>query len=81
MDAGGELALKATYIIDIQQRVTVDMANMIENCDGNTGAHVKRAGDAVRIIMYEVMVSQFDPGLESVFAACLPKVAAYYRSD
>ncbi len=50
-----ELALKAAHIIDIQQRVTVGMANMIENRDTNTGGHVKRTSDVVRIIVDEIV--------------------------
>ncbi len=50
-----ELALKAAHIIDIQQRITVGMANMIENRDNNTGGHVKRTSDVVRIFMDEII--------------------------
>ena len=35
--------------------------------------------DKARQVMLEGMGSQFDPGLESIFVACCPKLEAYYQ--
>ena len=41
-------------IRDIQQKVVLGLANMIENRDNNTGGHVKRTSDIIHIIVDEI---------------------------
>lgn len=49
-----EVAKKTQSIVDIQQKITIGMANIIENRDDNTGGHVKRTSDVVAILVQEI---------------------------
>lgn len=49
-----EVEKKTENIIDIQRKITVGMANIIENRDNNTGGHVKRTSDVIKIIVDEI---------------------------
>lgn len=49
-----EVKAKSEEIKDIQRKVLVGMANMIENRDSNTGGHVKRTSDVVKILIEEI---------------------------
>ncbi len=46
-----EVEKKTTHIRNIQAKVLLGMANMVENRDGNTGGHIKRTSDVVRILI------------------------------
>lgn len=46
---------KTKYIKDIQRKVVLGMANMIENRDNNTGGHVRRTSDIIHIIVDEII--------------------------
>lgn len=50
-----EVIEKTNSISDIQQRIVLGMADMIENRDNNTGGHVKRTSDIIRIIVDEII--------------------------
>ncbi len=52
-----EIEKKTENIISIQQKITVGMANIIENRDNNTGGHVKRTSDVIQIIVDEIRSS------------------------
>ncbi len=49
-----QVAEKTKNIQDIQRKIVLGMANMIENRDDNTGGHVKRTSDIIRIIVDEI---------------------------
>lgn len=49
-----EVEQKTRHIIDIQQKITIGMANIIENRDNNTGGHVKRTSKVVKILVEEI---------------------------
>ncbi|MCR4924225.1 MAG: HD domain-containing protein [Lachnospiraceae bacterium] len=49
-----EVAQKTAHIKLIQEKLVLGLANMIENRDDNTGGHVKRTSDIIRIIVQEV---------------------------
>lgn len=50
-----EVVEKTNSIRDMQRKIVVGMANMIENRDNNTGGHVKRTSDIIRILVDEIM--------------------------
>ncbi len=50
-----EVKEKTDSIIEIQQKIVLGMADMIENRDNNTGGHVKRTSDIMRIIIDEII--------------------------
>ena len=49
-----EVEQKTRHIIDIQHKITIGMANIIENRDNNTGGHVKRTSKVVKILVEEI---------------------------
>lgn len=50
-----EVEEKTEHIIDIQRKITVGMANIIDSRDNNTGGHVRRTSDVIGIIINEMM--------------------------
>lgn len=49
------VANKTSDILSMQDKIVTGMANMVENRDSNTGGHVKRTSDIIRIILDEIM--------------------------
>ena len=49
-----EVLEKTNNIQDIQRKIVLGMANMIENRDDNTGGHVKRTSDIISILVDEI---------------------------
>ena len=45
---------KVEHIIEIQNNVMMNMADVIEDRDGNTGGHVKRTSKVVRLLLAEM---------------------------
>ena len=50
-----EVEEKTNGIREMQRKIVLGMANMIENRDNNTGGHVKRTSDIIRILVDEVV--------------------------
>lgn len=48
-----EVDLKTENIKNIQEKVVLGLANMVENRDNNTGGHVKRTSDLIKIVVNE----------------------------
>ncbi|MBQ9631966.1 MAG: HD domain-containing protein [Lachnospiraceae bacterium] len=48
------VAQKTQSILEMQEKIVTGMANMIENRDNNTGGHVKRTSDIIRIFINEI---------------------------
>lgn len=46
-----EVEEKTKHIQNIQKKVLLGMANMVENRDGNTGGHIKRTSDVIEILV------------------------------
>ena len=50
-----EVQEKTDSIQEIQRKIVLGMANVIENRDSNTGGHVKRTSDIIRILVDEII--------------------------
>lgn len=62
-----EVQSKVRHIASIQNNILVGMANMIENRDNNTGGHVKRTSDVVKILVNTIReLGKFD--IDETFA-------------
>ena len=46
---------KTEHIVNIQSQILVGMADMVENRDNNTGGHIKRTSDVIRILMEVIL--------------------------
>lgn len=50
-----EVKNKTDNIKEIQRKIVLSMADMIENRDNNTGGHVKRTSDVIHILLDEIV--------------------------
>ncbi len=69
-----EVKEKTGIIIDMQRKITLGMANIIENRDSNTGGHVKRTSDVIAILIDEV-VAQGYANIDEQFATDIVRAA------
>ena len=53
-----QVKLKTEHILDIQNKMILGMANMVENRDENTGGHIKRTSGIVKILVDTII--QYD---------------------
>ncbi len=60
------VAEKAQNIKAIQEKLVLSMADMVENRDGNTGGHVRRTSDVVRILIRNILQENLFPLDESL---------------
>ena len=56
-----EVTEKTRNIEEIQEKLVLSMADMVENRDGNTGGHVRRTSDIVGILVREIMENNLFP--------------------
>ena len=56
-----EVAEKTRNIESIQEKLVLSMADMVENRDSNTGGHVKRTSDVVRILVEDIRSHRYFP--------------------
>jgi len=54
-----EVDNKTIHIQEIQNKLILGMADMVENRDTSTGGHIKRTSDVIRILMKEII--KLDP--------------------
>lgn len=52
---GQDVKEKTEHILEIQNSVVLGMANLVENRDNNTGGHVKRTSDIIKILVQEAV--------------------------
>ncbi|MCR5452871.1 MAG: HD domain-containing protein [Lachnospiraceae bacterium] len=69
-----EVQEKTESIKDIQRKIVLGMANMIENRDNNTGGHVKRTSDIIHIIVDEIKKQDILP-IDDVMANDIVRAA------
>ena len=56
-----EVAEKTRSVENMQQKLVLSLADMVENRDSNTGGHVKRTSDVVRILVQDIQAKQYFP--------------------
>lgn len=56
-----EVAEKTRSVEGMQQKLVLSLADMVENRDSNTGGHVKRTSDVVRILVDDIREKQYFP--------------------
>jgi len=49
-----EVNNKTEHILEIQNSVVLGLANMVENRDDNTGGHVKRTSEVIKLLVEEI---------------------------
>lgn len=56
-----EVADKTRSVKNMQEKLVLSLADMVENRDSNTGGHVKRTSDVVRILVEDIQANQYFP--------------------
>ena len=56
-----EVAEKTRSVEMMREKLVLNLADMVENRDSNTGGHVKRTSDIVRILVEDIQSRQFFP--------------------
>ena len=56
-----EVAEKTRSVENMQEKLVLSLADMVENRDSNTGGHVKRTSDVVRILVEDIQANQYFP--------------------
>ena len=69
-----EVAEKTQGILDLQNKLVLGMAMMIEGRDNSTGGHVKRTSDCMRLLI-ETMKEEGYPGLSDSFCFNIVRAA------
>lgn len=65
---------KDSHIHAMQEQMIVGMANMVENRDSNTGGHIKRTSQVIRILISEMRKDE-SMGLTNKFCRAVVKAA------
>ena len=69
-----DVQTKDSHIHDMQEQMIVGMANMVENRDSNTGGHIKRTSQVIRILISEMRKDK-SLGLTNKFCRAVVKAA------
>lgn len=69
-----EVAEKTSHIQEIQDKMVLGIADMVENRDANTGGHIKRTSEVVRILIAEMKKDNME-GLDDEFCKYVIKAA------
>ena len=69
-----EVRKKTQGILDLQNRLVLGMATMIEGRDNSTGGHIKRTSDCMRLLI-ETMKEEGYPGLTDSFCFNIVRAA------
>ena len=69
-----EVAEKTQGILDLQNKLVLGMATMIEGRDNSTGGHIKRTSDCMRLLI-ETMKEEGYPGLSDSFCFNIVRAA------
>ena len=69
-----EVAEKTKHVIEMQDKLVLGMATMVEGRDNSTGGHIKRTSDCIRILVEEIKKDNI-LGLDDVFCNNLIKAA------
>lgn len=89
-DLEKEVEEKTKHIREIQDKMVLGMADMVENRDNNTGGHIKRTSHVIRILVEEMkkhaakgaeIVEQLLHGVEDPFFEKIAMNVAHYHHE
>jgi len=69
-----EVQEKTKSVLDLQNKLVLGMASMIEGRDNSTGGHIKRTSDCMRLLI-ETMREEGYPGLSDTFCFNIVRAA------
>ncbi len=75
LDLENEVKKKTKKLRKVQNDIITSMASIVENRDSNTGGHIQRTSDVVRIFVEHLLLIKFTSVLTDEIAACIAKAA------
>jgi len=66
---------KTAQLKKVQNDIIISMASIVENRDSNTGGHIKRTSDVVKIFVENLVKTNRYPQLTKKFSECVIKAA------
>lgn len=70
-----QVEIKTEQIIQMQDDIIISMASIVENRDSNTGGHVKRTSDVIKIFVEYLDKDEKFEELDKQYARCIIKAA------
>ena len=66
---------KTARLMEVQNDIIVSMASIVENRDNNTGGHIRRTSDVVRVFVEHLLATDYSPALTRENAERIIKAA------
>lgn len=66
---------KTARLVEVQNDIIVSMASIVENRDNNTGGHIRRTSDVVRVFVEHLLATDYSPALTRETADQIIKAA------
>ena len=74
-ELGAQVKEKTARLLEVQNDIIVSMASIVENRDNNTGGHIRRTSDVVRVFVEHLQVIDYSPALNPEIADRIIKAA------
>ena len=62
-ELGAQVKEKTARLLEVQNDIIVSMASIVENRDNNTGGHIRRTNDVVRVFVEHLLAIDYSPAL------------------
>ena len=74
-ELGAQVKEKTARLVEVQNDIIVSMASIVENRDNNTGGHIRRTSDVVRVFVEHLLVTDYSSALTREIADKIIKAA------
>ena len=74
-ELGAQVKEKTARLMEVQNDIIVSMASIVENRDNNTGGHIRRTSDVVRVFVEHLLATDYSPALTRETAERIIKAA------
>ena len=74
-ELGAQVKEKTARLVEIQNDIIVSMASIVENRDNNTGGHIRRTSDVVRVFVEHLLAIDYSSALTRETADQIIKAA------
>ena len=75
VELGEQVKEKTARLVEVQNDIIVSMASIVENRDNNTGGHIRRTSDVVRVFVEHLLVTDYSFALTQEIADKIIKAA------
>ena len=74
-ELGAQVREKTARLVEVQNDIIVSMASIVENRDNNTGGHIRRTSDVVRVFVEHLLATDYSSALTRETADQIIKAA------